>query len=210
MIKKYKKLFQEYEALAAEADQAFLKMSEKFGAEIKCETGCADCCHSVFGLFLIESAYLNYHVGSMDEESRREAVSRGDESDRELEEVQKKLLAYDHDLEMKARAMAAERVRCPLLGEDDKCALYPFRPVTCRVYGIPAIIGGMVRACWKCGYEEEKDYPAYNLDGVYRKLYRLSQRLLEEAGRQDIERASLLVSVSQSIRTPVEGLFDIE
>lgn len=210
MIIKFKELFQEYEELVAGADQAFLEMSKKFGAEIKCETGCSDCCHSVFGLFLIESAYLNYHFNRMDRRARRETISRGDKSDRELAEVQKKLRAYDHDLEMKARAMAGERVRCPLLGDDDKCVLYPFRPVTCRVYGIPTIIGGMVRACWKGGYEKDKAYPAFDLDGVYRKLYRLSQKLLEEAGQQDMDRASLLVSVSESVRTPPVNLFNVK
>ncbi|MHB8916816.1 MAG: YkgJ family cysteine cluster protein [Desulfocucumaceae bacterium] len=199
-------LFKDYEKLAQSADRAFLEMKKEYGPNIRCEVSCSDCCNSVFGLFLIESAYINHHFAKLGRKQRRETASRGERADRDLQEVEKRLQAYDHDPGMKALAMAGERVRCPLLGADEKCVLYAQRPITCRAYGIPTVINGKIHACWKAGFESGRRYPAFDLDGVYREMYGLSKRLLAVHGVRDMERASLLVSVSRSIKTPVEKL----
>lgn len=206
----YDDLFKEYEQLAEKADQAFLEVQEKFGGCVKCGEKCSDCCSSVFGLFLIESVYLGHHFGKLDRHVRREALAGGDRADRDLREMEKRLSAYDHDPPAKARAMAGERVRCPLLGREEKCVLYRRRPITCRVYGIPTVMGGRVHACWKAGFEKGGQYPAFDLDGAYRELYGLSVRLLERFGAGDVDRASLLLSVSGSIKAPVEELINLK
>jgi len=203
---KLEDLFQEYEKLVAKADQAFGDIQKGYDSCIKCDIQCSDCCHSVFGLFLIESVYLNYQMSKLDEKYGREAALRGDKADKDLQEIEKKLQTYDHNPQVKALAMARERVRCPLLNDDQKCMLYSYRPITCRVYGVPTIINGNVHACWKAGFEKGQAYPAFDLDGMYRELYKLSEKLLEIAGQKDMERASLLVSVSKSIKTPVVDL----
>lgn len=201
-----KDLFQEYESLVAKVDRAYQAIEEKCEPCVKCEIHCSDCCHSVFGLFLIESVYLNYHFDKLDGKAMEEVTLRGDQSDQELLEIEKKLQVYDRDPQMQALAMAKERVRCPLLDNEQKCTLYSHRPITCRVYGIPTIINGNLHACWKAGFEEGKSYPAFDLDSAYRELYVLSGKLLEIAGQKDMERASLLLSVSKSIKTPVIDL----
>ncbi|MCL6635120.1 MAG: YkgJ family cysteine cluster protein [Peptococcaceae bacterium] len=201
-----KDLFSEYESLAAKADRAFEAVKKEHGPLIKCKEQCSDCCHSVFGLFPIEAAYLRRQFSRLDRRTRRETAARADRADRELLAVEKRLSVFDRDLRLKAQAMAKERVRCPLLGGDERCVLYPHRPITCRVYGIPALINGRMHACWKAGFERGKPYPAFDLDAVYRELHRLSQRLLERAGRADTDGASLLVTVSKSIRTPFVDL----
>ncbi len=205
----YRDLFKEYEHLAGRADLAFRETGEEYPGCVRCVDGCSDCCHSVFGLFLIESVYINHHYNRLGRRLRREVAARGDRADRELGEVEKKLRAYDHDPRLKALAMARERVRCPLLDSRGKCVLYAFRPVTCRVYGIPSVINGKVHVCWKAGFEKGRTYPAFDLDGMYRELYALSRRLLQKAGAPDMDRASLLVSVSRSIKTPVEDLISL-
>ena len=45
---------------------------------------------------------------------------------------------------------------------------------------------------------------AFKLDEVNRELYLLSRKLLETTGRSDLEAASLLISVSEVIRTPID------
>jgi len=202
----FEDLFRRYEKLVAKADESFAEVEKEFSPLMKCGEMCFDCCNSVFGLFLIESVYLNQHVAKMERRKRREIESRGERSDREMLAVEKRLRAYDRDPGAKALAMARERVRCPLLDDRGKCALYQYRPLTCRVYGIPTIINGKTHACWKAGFEKDKNYPAFNLDGAYRELYQLSGQLLQRLAPQNIERASLLVSVSRSLSTPPEGL----
>lgn len=196
----------DYEELVAKADRKFQDMEKGYGDRIKCEIKCSDCCRSVFGLFLIESVYLNLEFGRLDRKKRREILQRVDKAQRELLEIEKRL--QDGDQDNQALSMARERVRCPLLDEGGKCALYSVRPLTCRVYGIPTLISGKVRACWKAGFQEGREYPVYDLDGAYRELYQLSKKMLVRLGRKELDRASLLVPVSGSIKTPVEELLN--
>lgn len=202
----FEDIFQEYESLVAKADSAYQEMQNKYGSCIKCDIQCDDCCNSVFGLFLIESAYLNHHFNKLDRRNRREVAARGEKADKDLLELEKKLQVHKDNPDMQARAMASERIRCPLLSDEGKCVVYSHRPITCRVYGIPTVINGKIHACWKAGFEKGKSYPAFNLDGAYGELYRLSRGILERLGKKDMDRASLLVSVSKSIMTPFDNL----
>jgi len=202
----FTELFREYEELLAIADQAFRRMEQDYGNEIKCEIHCTDCCYAIFGLFLIESVYIKYHFDQLNDSEKREALLRADQADEDLANLEKRLAVYQDDAQLQAYALARQRVRCPLLNDQQECILYPYRPITCRVYGIPTAINGKARVCWKAGFERGESYPTFDLDAVYRHLYRLSRELLEKAGQTDMGRASFLVSVSKSIKTPVEEL----
>ena len=196
----YEHLFKEYEKLAARADQAFNAVQKEHEPCVKCEAGCSDCCHAVFGLFPIESMYLNHHFGDLNEAIKQQAFKQGEIADGELLDMQKQLEECGDDHAGMNRVMAQTRVRCPLLTDEHKCLIYDRRPVTCRVYGIPTRVGGQARACWKAGFESGKTYPVFDLDGVYRELYRLSGEALKLAGEEDPEKAGLLVSVSRAIK----------
>lgn len=206
MINDYKDLYEAYEALVTRADRAFeVLQGGKHGECVKCEIQCADCCNSVFGLFPIEALYLNHHFNLLDEQIKQEIMLKGEQTDQELLAIQNKL--QDMEPQQKAAALARERVSCPLLNSEQKCSLYPHRPITCRVYGIPTVISGQVHSCGKAGFEKGLSYPAFNLDVVYRELYRLSGALLEAGGvSEPTEQAGLLLSVPKAIKTPAEEL----
>lgn len=193
--------------MAARADSSFQEMEKQYGDHIKCRVQCSDCCHSVFGLFAIESAYLSHHFGRLDRKFRREALARAEKADQELLDMEKRLReTHGDNIEAMLRAISRERVRCPLLNDEDKCVIYQHRPITCRAYGIPTVISGKMHACWQAGFEKGKPYPAFDLDGMYRELYGLSKELMARAGQGDSDKASLLLSVSKAIATPVEEL----
>jgi len=142
----------------------------------------------------------------LDREKRREVLARADEADKDLKRIEEKLQVYDEDPHMKSYALSKERVRCPLLDMNQECTLYPFRPITCRVYGIPTAIHGTARVCGKAAFKKGESYPTFDLDGAYRELYQLSKELLAKAGLNNMEQASLLLSVSKAIRTPLKDL----
>lgn len=202
-------LFGSYELLMDRADTAFRKMQEEHGTCIRCERYCSDCCYAVFGLFLIEAAYIEQHFGQLDSEVKRETLLRCDDSDRDLRILEKRLQAHQDDPQMSSYALARERIRCPLLDDNLECVLYPYRPITCRVYGIPTKIQGKARVCGKAGFKKGETYPAFDLDGVYGDLFALSKELLKEAGDDDLDKASFLISVSKAINTPFEDLIKI-
>jgi Fe-S-cluster containining protein len=201
-------LFRNYEFLVDRADEAFRKMKEEHGACVTCERHCSDCCHAVFGLFLIEAAYLKQHFDQVDSTIIREALLRCNDTERALKRFEIKLQAQENDPQMQAYIMARERIHCPLLDDNQECILYPYRPITCRVYGIPIKIQGKARVCAKSGFNQGKSYPAYDLDGAYRDLFELSKELLSSSDRGDPEKASLLISVPKAISAPLEQLID--
>ena len=201
-----KPLFRDYEYLVDEAEEAFHRVAVEHGDCIKCELHCSDCCHAVFGLFLIEAAYLREHVEQIERHAMDALLARCETADKEMEKLQKILEAFEDDPQMRHYTLAKERVRCPLLDDQDECILYHRRPITCRLYGIPTRIQGKARVCGKTGFKEGEKYPVFDLDGIYKKMYLLSRELLEKAGQEETEKASLLISVSKAIRTPVDDL----
>jgi Fe-S-cluster containining protein len=196
-------LFRSYEFLSAKADQAFARMRETHGDCIRCEPHCDDCCHAVFGLFLVEAAYLQHRFGLLPSGEKAEAVLRCDRADRDLERVQQQLRERQEGGE---DPLASGRVRCPLLNEERDCVLYNARPITCRIYGVPTKVQGKARVCRLSGFEQGGSYPAFDLDGVFRDLYDMSRELVEKAGGEEPERAGLLISVSKALTTPLESL----
>ena len=135
-------IFDQYAALVATADRAFSKMQKEHGAAIQCRPHCSDCCHAVFGLFLIEAAHLKAHFDRLGRKKRRAALLRANKADRDLMQLQNRFRASDENLPQARDLLSKERIRCPLLDDQDLCILYPHRPITCRVYGIPTAIGG--------------------------------------------------------------------
>lgn len=197
-------LLRSYELLVDRADLAFVDMIQEHGGSIKCRQRCSDCCHAVFGLFLIEAAYVQYHFHRLDPEVKKAALLRCNEMERGLRRLEKKMQLHEEDPQMQNYIMAAERIHCPLLDEEQDCVLYTHRPITCRIYGIPTRIQGKARVCGRSGFQAGESYPAFDLDGVYRSLYGLSLELLQSAGTDDPEKASLLISLSKAITTPVD------
>ena len=196
--------FKEYEALAAGADAAFGEMSSRYHACMPCAQGCSDCCYAVFGLFLVEAAYLRFQFEKLERKERRQVLSRAGKAEKELERLLTEAKkGSDPDGSF---ALEMARIRCPMLNEADACVLYPFRPITCRVYGIPTAIQGKAHVCWKARFEKGKNYPAFNLDAVNRKLYRISREYLQGAGGSDSSKAGLLVSVSKVVSASTPDL----
>ncbi len=200
-------LLEPYDELTAKADVGFQRMASEHGECIKCEPHCADCCYAVFGLFLIEAVFLKHDFDQLGEAERAAALKRADEAAKELEVLERVLKEFEGDPQMSAYSMAKARIRCPLLADNNECILYPHRPITCRVYGIPTMIHGMPRVCGKSGFKKEESYPTFNIDGAQHELYDLSKMLMETAGVKDPEgRALRVLSIAKVIKTPVDDL----
>lgn len=195
-------LLQRYDLLVAKADQAFQTMTKEFSECIRCKPHCSDCCHAVFGLFLIEAIYLKRHFDKLGRKARRAAILRGKRADKELKKLENRIQGQDINSRTAGYPLERERIRCPLLDDNEECILYSYRPITCRVYGIPTSIKGKAHVCGMAGFKKGEFYPAFNLDNVQRKLYQLSQELLVG----DEEKASILISVSKTIETPLEDI----
>lgn len=199
-------IFRNYELLADRAEEAFRKVADAYPKEVRCKLHCDDCCHAVFGLFLIEAAYIKYHFDALETTVIRDALIRCNDAERAIRRLEVKLQRYEDDPEMQSYVYASERVRCPLLNEDGQCVIYDYRPITCRVYGIPTKINGKTRVCGKSGFKRERSYQGFDLDRAYQELFFLSKEFLAAHGAGDPEKAGLLISVPKILTTPVEVL----
>lgn len=197
-------LFEKYDVLVAAADLAFREMRSQYPSCVRCEPLCSDCCHAVFGLFLIEAAYLRSQFEKLSRKARRQVALRAAKADKEMEKVSR--AAQNGGEAQGSYALEKVRVRCPLLNDRHECVVYKHRPITCRVYGIPTAIQGKAHVCWKAKFDKEKAYPAFNLDEVNRKLYHLSMQFLQEIGGTDLEKAMYVVSVSKVVASPIPEL----
>lgn len=206
-------LFDPYDQLVKEADVAFQEIKDKHPECVRCEIHCSDCCYAIFGIFFIEAVFLKNDFEKLNKEERERALVRAKKADKDWLRIQKNLKEFRDDPYMINYILAKERIRCPLLSEEDICILYPYRPITCRVYGIPVLIRGNVRVCHRSGFKKGNTYTTYNLDKIYRELYSISKELLTVFGEKDVERASYMISVAKAISTPIEkiltgGLFE--
>ncbi len=200
-------LFAEYKTLVDKADNAFKKMQQEYGQCIPCRIHCYDCCYAIFGLFLIEAIFLNYFFNNLKREKRREAIIRAEKTDAKMLQVKDRLNeAFPDDPKMQVYGLGKQRARCPLLDDKNECILYEHRPITCRLYGIPISINGKASVCGKTGFQKGVTYPTFDLDKVYKELYLLSKELLQQARCQNLGKATLLISVSKAIKTPLINL----
>jgi Fe-S-cluster containining protein len=195
--------FKKYEALVATADAAFERVKQAHADCVKCEETCSDCCFALFDLTLIEALYIQHHFNEKFKGSSKiEFLEKANRADRRIYKIKRKayqeLQAGRNEGEILAE-MAFERVRCPLLNEEDLCELYEYRPLTCRFYGIPTAIGGAGHTCGKSGFETGEAYPTVNLDAVHAKLQEISAELLRDIKSKNIKLADLLVPLSSAL-----------
>lgn len=201
-------LFKSYELLVDKAEMAFQRVGKEHAECIKCELHCSDCCNAVFGLFLIEALYIRDHFEQISEEQKARILERAKNTDQDLVSLQNRLRTFEDDPQMQAYTLARERIRCPMLDDNDECVLYQRRPITCRVYGIPTRVHGKTRACGKSEFKSGNTYPIFDLDAVYRDLFILSKDILEEAKVESVDKATLLISMSKVVQTSMDDLIN--
>ncbi len=156
-------------------DQAFAAVRKAHSQAITCGKGCADCCHAVFDVSLVEAVNLQAHLRRLAPTVQGEIAVAAQEARQAWEQVMSSRLDP-----------AVARIRCPLLDGEGLCLCYEARPVNCRTYGIPTVIDGKGHVCGLSGFEPGKSYPTVNLASLQRILHTLSVQLAgeEQGGRR--------------------------
>jgi Fe-S-cluster containining protein len=197
--------FDKYKAIVDQVDAVFQRVQAEHEDCVRCRVGCSDCCHAIFDLSLVEALYIKAQFDKVFKDSdRAQVMERANEADRAVYRLKKRAFKDHEDGKPEneiLEEMAAQRIRCPLLDTDDRCALYADRPLTCRLYGIPTVIGGQAHTCGLSGFEPGKAYPTVKLDAIQQKLYDLSAELARDIGSRYPKLAELLVPVSMALLT---------
>jgi Fe-S-cluster containining protein len=200
-----KEHFVKYEALVQMVDGIFNRVKDEYPKEVFCREKCSDCCYAIFDLTLIEALYLNDQFLKTFSGSKKNSLFEiADKTDRVLVKMKRK--AYKEvkngadQLEIVAK-ISQERVRCPLLGEDNLCVMYERRPITCRVYGIPTSTAGSSHICGRTNFDQGKSYPTLNMDKIYTQLQLLSAHLVKDINSEKTRMHEILIPVSMAMVT---------
>jgi Fe-S-cluster containining protein len=201
----FKPFFEKYEALSESVERAFETVKNQYPGCVKCKPLCSDCCYAVFDLTLIEAIYINARFRAKYSGEPLEILTeRCNRIDRALYKLKKS--AYKAAESGKAETeileeMAETRVRCPMLSDAQMCEIYEFRPLTCKLYGIPTAIGGKGYTCGLSAFEKGEKYPTANLDKIQNRLLELSAALAAAIQSKFARMGEMLVPLSMALAT---------
>ncbi|MFP4167615.1 MAG: YkgJ family cysteine cluster protein [Desulfonatronovibrionaceae bacterium] len=200
--------FEKYENLLQQINSVFERMQKEYPQEVTCGLGCTDCCYALFDLHLVEALYLNHKFKTLDKNEQDRILVEADKADRKAFKLKRKLAkesSHGRDDEELLRRFSRERLRCPLLREDDTCALYQFRPITCRVYGLPLDINGETHTCGKSGFEPGQKYPTVKMRTIHENLAIMDKELAKAINSKYTDLHTLLMPVSAALLTEFDA-----
>lgn len=137
-------LLDSYGELLGEVDDWFRRSLELHSDQIACRNGCSECCRGLFDITLLDALYLKRGFDKLPEPLKSELAR---EASRRLELlscvnpdfVEPWLLNGIPEEEWDALMPEEDETPCLLLSESGGCLVYDYRPMTCRLNGIPLI-----------------------------------------------------------------------
>jgi len=203
--------YQQYEQLTSYVDQVFNQMKNKYPQCVTCYLGCSDCCYALFDLTLIEAMYIHdkFHT-LLDKKQQQEILETADRVDRQIHKIKRKVYKESKEGKDQQNIMldiAREKIRCPLLNDDDQCVLYDHRPITCRIYGLPTAIGDKSHTCGKTKFEEGVTYPTVKMDQIYERLHKISEEWTSKIQTRFNKLHEILVPVSMALITKYDDVY---
>jgi Fe-S-cluster containining protein len=192
---RYQPVLIQLEALFHDMDRAYADAARQYGFQCR---GCADnCCLTRFYHHtLLEYLYLLEGVRSLEPTMRQVARARARKAD-------SKLSAMDP-------GRPAPRVMCPL-NQQSRCTLYDYRPMICRLHGIPYELHrpdagatpypGCEAFFDQCRQRGRTDYAPFDRTPFYRRMAVLEKALRTEiafTGKIKLTIAQMMVTITEN------------
>lgn len=171
-------ILEEYRQLLAEIDDWFSRCQIDYPEEIACGKGCSGCCRGLFDITMLDAALLKCGFEGLPEDIAARIIDKAEKrlffvksiwpefsqpfilNHRREDEIEK-LLASDND------------TPCVLLDEHGRCLLYEYRPMTCRLHGLPLIdvSGELLESEWcTMNFVGSEPLQLKNLRGEFSRL----------------------------------------
>lgn len=140
--------------IQARSDAWFARAKASLLGALPCRRGCCRCCVGPFAITKLDAMAIQRGLDTLEpavrDEIRGKARRQADEMAASFPQLRESAsLDAWRDADLDALARRFRDRPCPALQvEDGSCRIYPFRPVTCRMMGIPVESGGsVVGAC---------------------------------------------------------------
>ncbi len=133
-----------YATLLASVDQWFSSCVAHAGSEIACKNGCAECCRGLFDITLLDAWYLKQGFDRLDTAVQATVIKKARERLLAMQSLWPELappyiLNYRPEEEWEVLMPDDDETPCPLLDANGRCLVYDFRPMTCRLHGLPLV-----------------------------------------------------------------------
>ncbi len=138
------KIFENYGLLLESVDRWFARCTSDFPGLVKCGQGCCECCRGLFDVTLLDAWYLKTGFDRLDDRRKMSVVAKAQERLKSMNEFWPELeapyiLNVRPESDWEALMPDDDETPCPLLSENGECLAYHFRPMTCRLHGIPLV-----------------------------------------------------------------------
>lgn len=171
---------EEWQRLLSRLDRWFEATAARHPGVIPCRAGCSACCHGPFDISAADVLLLREGLVTLPDGIRQQVAERGG---RLLARMQAMAPEWaqpfdiaslgEDEFDILCEALAGEP--CPLLDAEGRCRMYAFRPLVCRMIGLPLLTAEGEVLENACPIQEE--FPAYaSLDPVPFDLAALEER----------------------------------
>jgi len=137
-------LLDRYGELLREVDAWFQRSLEQYPELIACHNGCSECCRGLFDITLLDAYYLRRGFDTLPESLKTDIVKAATRRLEQLSMVNAEftepwLLNGIPEVDWDALMPEEDETPCLLLAESGGCLVYEYRPMTCRLNGIPLL-----------------------------------------------------------------------
>ncbi len=136
-------LLQRYHALLGTLDLWFAAKQAQLPNAIVCSDGCSGCCRGLFDISLLDARLLRVGFDQLPAVIRAAVVAKAEARRAELQErwpdFAHPYLLNHMDDDAWTEMPEDDLTPCPLLDPAGRCLVYEYRPMTCRLHGLPQI-----------------------------------------------------------------------
>lgn len=180
-----------YRRLLEEIDGWFARCLERYPEQIACRKGCCGCCRGLFDITLLDAALLQHGVARLPAPQRQQVLDRCRKRIPELRQRWPEFsppFILNHLPDDEWQQMPEDDTTpCPLLSDAGICMVYPWRPMICRLHGLPNIdLSGEDFTSEICSLNFTGVDP-YTLEGVqwkFREVFETEIGLFERFSRE--------------------------
>ncbi|PKN11639.1 MAG: zinc/iron-chelating domain-containing protein [Deltaproteobacteria bacterium HGW-Deltaproteobacteria-4] len=136
-------LLRRYRALLTSLDQWFAAQQGEMPNAIVCADGCSGCCRGLFDISLLDACLLRAGFDQLPAVIRAGVVAKAETRLVDLQErwpgFSPPYLLNHMDDSLWTEMPENDLTPCPLLDPAGRCLVYAYRPMTCRLHGLPQI-----------------------------------------------------------------------
>lgn len=137
-------LLEQYAKLLTRVDDWFSSCIPQFPDAISCGHGCSSCCRGLFDITLLDAFFLRRGFDKLSEEVRRAVQSCAEKRVSTVSEIWPEfvppfLLNVRPEEEWPEVLIEDDETPCVLLDTNGLCLVYDYRPLTCRLHGLPLV-----------------------------------------------------------------------